>query len=244
METPADCQGRARHDDITLGATGGDPGSGSIEVPNSSPASKISSDTAVTTAQNNTKVIQKKDISYHPAITSIAAAPTPSMFNSEITASFDPTVFWMKLARDYASEECRKIINTLPKENPSLEEMINACAKVGTASHNMEVLANSFAAAVIPRVQCFNCGQQGHVKANYPYKSTLQKKVQGQGNVNSPCDRCGKYEHETKVCRSKYHINGQLLKYQGNWKPRAMKEYTNAEVFLPPLAQDFVTNSP
>ncbi|XP_032941595.1 uncharacterized protein LOC117010747 isoform X5 [Catharus ustulatus] len=96
METPANCQGRTRHDDITLAATGGEPGSLSIAAPNSSTASNISSDTPVTAAQNNTKDIQEKDVSYHPATARLATVTTPSMFNSEITASFDPAVFWMK----------------------------------------------------------------------------------------------------------------------------------------------------
>ncbi|KAF4805065.1 hypothetical protein TURU_002365 [Turdus rufiventris] len=120
METPADCQERVRHDDITLGATGGEPGSRSIEVLNSSPASNISSDTAVTTAQNNTKDIQEKDISYHPTTTIIAAAPTPSMFNSEITASFDPALFWMKVkqkALESGDLEGAELI-TIPMSSP------------------------------------------------------------------------------------------------------------------------------
>ncbi|KAF4796251.1 hypothetical protein TURU_086033 [Turdus rufiventris] len=94
METPANCQERACHDDITLGATGVEPGSGSIGALNSSPASNVSSDTAVTTAQKNTKDIQGENTNYFAAIAMLAAAPTPSMFKSQVT-SFDPAVFWM-----------------------------------------------------------------------------------------------------------------------------------------------------
>ena len=132
-------------------------------------------------------------------------------------------------------------MNALPQENPSLEEMINARAKV--ASHNMDMLANSITAALRLRVHCFNCGQQGHMKANCPKKSASQKKAQGQGNVNSPCDRCGKPRHETKVCKSKYHINGQLLQEQGNEKLSAMEERVKTEVLPQLLAQAFVTSS-
>ncbi|KAL2295251.1 hypothetical protein Nmel_018414 [Mimus melanotis] len=149
----------------------------------------------------------------------------------------------LQLAQDNANEDCRKIISALPKENPSLEEIINACTRVGTALHNMDMLANSFAAALRLRVHCFICGQPGHVKANCPKKPTSQKKAQGQGNVNLPCNRCGKPGHETKVCKSRYHINGQLLKEQGNSKPSAVEECARTEVFPQPPAQAFVTSS-
>lgn len=35
----------------------------------------------------------------------------------------------LQLARENANKDCRKVTDALPKVNPSLEEIINACAK-------------------------------------------------------------------------------------------------------------------
>lgn len=52
------------------------------------------------------------------------------------------------LTRDNANEDCRKATDLLPRENPSLNEMINACAKAGTVSYKMVLLADFLAAAM------------------------------------------------------------------------------------------------
>ncbi|TRZ08878.1 hypothetical protein HGM15179_018227, partial [Zosterops borbonicus] len=49
---------------------------------------------------------------------------------------------------DNDNEDCQKVIELLRNENPSLNELINACAKVGSNSHNMTMLADSIAASV------------------------------------------------------------------------------------------------
>lgn len=79
----------------------------------------------------------------------------------------------IQLAQDNPNEDCRKAIYLLSKENLSLEEMINACAKVGTESYNMDLLANSLTSAVRLTLHWYRCGQQGHRKANCPHKSIL-----------------------------------------------------------------------
>lgn len=106
----------------------------------------------------------------------------------------------------------------------------------------MDTLANSSAAAVKLTLHFYNCAQQGHVKANCPKKSASQNKAQGQGNVNSTCDLCGKPRHANKVCKSKYHINGQLLKKQGNEKLSAEEDHVTTKVFSHTPAQAFVTS--
>ncbi|KAL2299787.1 hypothetical protein Nmel_012634, partial [Mimus melanotis] len=65
----------------------------------------------------------------------------------------------------------------------------------------MDMLANSFAAAVRLRVHCFNCGQQGHVKVNCPKKSASQKKAQGQGS-GKPKTECSGGRHEDRSTAS------------------------------------------
>lgn len=65
------------------------------------------------------------------------------------------------------------------------------CAKVGSESHSMSLLANSTAAAVRLPPHCYKCGQQGHMKINCPRKPILLETFQGQRNVNINCNQCG-----------------------------------------------------
>lgn len=69
--------------------------------------------------------------------------------------------------------------------------MINACAKVGSESHSMSLLANSTAAAVRLPPHYYKCGQQGHMKMNCTRKPILPETFQGQRNVNINCNYCG-----------------------------------------------------
>lgn len=62
--------------------------------------------------------------------------------------------------------------------------MINACAKVGSESYNMSLLADCIAAAVKLTYQCYRCGQQGQLRVNCPHKPTLVGTFQGQRDVN------------------------------------------------------------
>lgn len=79
----------------------------------------------------------------------------------------------MQLTKDNANEDCRKIIELLPNENPSLNELINGCAKAGSRSHNMILLGNSIAAAVRVSPQYCKYKQQGHLKTNCSCKPIL-----------------------------------------------------------------------
>lgn len=138
--------------------------------------------------------------------------------------------------------DCRKIIDALPKENPSLEDMINACAKVGTGSHNMDMLANTIIAAVKQTPHCYRCGQ-GHVRANCPQQSTPQGTFQGQRGVNANCNRCGRVGHVTKECGSRFHVNGQFFKDQGNKRPSVTGKRMMTQAFSHPPVQACVTSS-
>lgn len=132
----------------------------------------------------------------------------------------------LTLARSNANEDCKKAIDLLPERNPSLDEMMDACAHVGTASYKMAVLADCLAAALRSCV-CYGCGQLGHMKANCPHRynswGTRQKwrHVPVVGN----CYRCGKPGHFAKQCKSKFHANGQPLSGQGNRNRSAKGRY-------------------
>lgn len=121
------------------------------------------------------------------------------------------------LARSNANEDCKKAIDLLPERNPSLDEMIDACADVGTVSFEMTMLADYLAAA-LRSYECYGCGQLGHIKANCPrrYNSSGTHQKWRVVPVVGNCYRCGKPGHFAKQCRSKFHANGQPLSGQGN----------------------------
>ncbi|RMC21723.1 hypothetical protein DUI87_02592 [Hirundo rustica rustica] len=105
------------------------------------------------------------------------SAPLPSMFQSEAVLTCKSVVFWMEVSTiisKLAAGGWERLQHTQLYKNPSLEDMINACAKVGTGSHNMDMLANTIMAAVKQTPHCFKCGQQGHIvgedETRKPYK--------------------------------------------------------------------------
>lgn len=115
----------------------------------------------------------------------------------------------LQLTKDNANEDCQKIIELLPNENLSLNEMINACAKVGSQSHNAALLANSIVIAVKLALQCCKCGQQGHFRTNFPCKTGTP---QVRGNANIYCSQGGKHSHTARQCKCKVYTNRQSFK--------------------------------
>lgn len=111
-----------------------------------------------------------------------------------------------------------KNIDMMPKKAPSLDEMIDTCAKVGTESFNMGSLADSFAAALKLTHQCHGFGHPGHIRENCPPKQNSLGTHQKQRLVSmvENCNRCGRSGHSAKQCKSKFHANGQFLGKQGN----------------------------
>uniref|UniRef100_A0A8C8E6V1 CCHC-type domain-containing protein n=1 Tax=Otus sunia TaxID=257818 RepID=A0A8C8E6V1_9STRI len=110
-------------------------------------------------------------------------------------------------ATDNANEDCRRVIAVLHSANPSFVEMIDACSKVGTATHQMETLAKTVAVAVRGDRPCYGCGQTGHFKKNCSRK----EHVNNMPTANIFCARCKKTGHYSKDCRSKFNAQGQLL---------------------------------
>lgn len=62
----------------------------------------------------------------------------------------------LQFAYNNANEDCWKIMELLPNKNPSLDKMIDACAKVGSDSHNMSLQADSIADPVKVTPHCYN----------------------------------------------------------------------------------------
>ncbi|XP_064901183.1 uncharacterized protein LOC135577216 [Columba livia] len=55
-------------------------------------------------------------------------------------------ILLLKLAVENANADCKKLLKSLPNQNPTLIEMIEACNRIGTMDHKYEAMAAAFAA--------------------------------------------------------------------------------------------------
>ncbi|NXX29993.1 GAK6 protein, partial [Nicator chloris] len=66
-----------------------------------------------------------------------------------------------------ANTDCKTLLKSLPSQEPTLIEMIEACNHIGKIKHQYEAMAAAFGAiegsSEISRV-CFSCSQPGHLK--------------------------------------------------------------------------------
>ncbi|NXN92679.1 POK9 protein, partial [Rhinopomastus cyanomelas] len=67
-----------------------------------------------------------------------------------------------------ANADCKKLLKSLPNQNPTLVELVEACNRIGTMEHKYEAMAAAFAAIKGPSdvVNCYGCGKPGHLKRN------------------------------------------------------------------------------
>ncbi|NXO01520.1 POK9 protein, partial [Rhinopomastus cyanomelas] len=69
-----------------------------------------------------------------------------------------------------ANNDCKKLLKSLPNQNPSLVEMVEACNRIGTVDHKYEVkydaMVAAFAAMKPQAGNCYNYGKPGHLKKN------------------------------------------------------------------------------
>ncbi|NXR73792.1 POK9 protein, partial [Pycnonotus jocosus] len=66
-----------------------------------------------------------------------------------------------------ANGHCKKLLKSLPNQNLTLVEMIEACNGIGTVEHKYEAMAAAFVAFKGPSGTsgaCFGCGKPGHLK--------------------------------------------------------------------------------
>lgn len=59
-------------------------------------------------------------------------------------------ILLLKLAVENANMDCKKRLKSLPNQNLSLSEMIEACNRIGTIEHQYEAMEEAFAAIKAP----------------------------------------------------------------------------------------------
>ncbi|NXN99976.1 POK9 protein, partial [Rhinopomastus cyanomelas] len=66
------------------------------------------------------------------------------------------------------NEDCKRLLRSLPNQDPSLVEMVEACNRIGTADHKYktkyETMSAAFVAMKLQAGNCYNCGKPGHLK--------------------------------------------------------------------------------
>lgn len=120
-------------------------------------------------------------------------------------------ILLLKLAVENANADCKKLLKSLPNQNLTLVEMVEACNRIGTVDHKFEAMAAAFAAMRSPTGSgnCYNCGKPGHFK-----KNCLAANAGARPRAPGICPKCRKGRHYANQCRSKYDSQGQPI--QGN----------------------------
>ncbi|XP_039911480.1 uncharacterized protein LOC120748768 [Hirundo rustica] len=167
-------------------------------------------------------LIQTIEMAYpkEPFVTVVQGAEEPFLqFAGRLAASVEGQVedvnvrllVLKDLARTNCNAECKMIIEALPGD-PSLPQMVEACARVGATGCKV--------AATATALQMVWTGPQGgqQKQGNAQASKKQEKKVQRGTNAACFCSRCGGPNHAANVCRATAHVNGQPLLSSGNGK--------------------------
>ncbi|XP_014821242.1 PREDICTED: endogenous retrovirus group K member 9 Gag polyprotein-like [Calidris pugnax] len=115
----------------------------------------------------------------------------------------------MQLAVENANTQRRGALDPVRGKATALNDLIKVCQHVGMEEHRFEVLATALARKLTvarAAVQCFSCGQHGHMKRDCPKQRGRRDRI-----PNELCPRCQKGYHWSNQCHSKYDKNGDPL---------------------------------
>lgn len=142
-----------------------------------------------------------------------------------------------QLAFENANPVCQNLIRPIRKTG-SISDFIKQCSDVGPSYMQGIALAAALKGETLPQCMmnmvqktknpkgpkgnnCFACGGASHFSRECPNKNippTSPVRMISPGNdgvPKTPCQRCGKGNHWTKLCRSKYHKDGYILPPNG-----------------------------
>ncbi|XP_026956123.1 endogenous retrovirus group K member 10 Gag polyprotein-like, partial [Sagmatias obliquidens] len=142
-----------------------------------------------------------------------------------------------QLAFENANPVCQNLIRPI-KKTGSILDFIKQCSDVGPSYMQGIALAAALKGETLPQCMmnmvqktknprgpkgnnCFACGGAGHFSKECPNKNIPPAgpiRMISPGNVGvpkTPCQRCGKGNHWTKLCKSKYHKDGHILPPNG-----------------------------
>ncbi|TRZ05448.1 hypothetical protein HGM15179_021659 [Zosterops borbonicus] len=139
-------------------------------------------------------------------------------------------ILLLKLAVENSNTDCKKLLKSLPKQDPSLVEMVEACNQIGTIEHQYEAMAAAFEAAkgtFGSAAVCYGCDKPGRLK-----KDCLAWK---KAKLKAPdlCPQCRKGRHFANQCRSKYDSEGRPI--QGNRSQSAGRHCAPTQIPQPPM---------
>lgn len=153
-------------------------------------------------------------------------------FEKQVEDSSLRALFLKQLARSNANVDCRRVIEAIPGD-PSLPDMVQACANTDTTDCKMDALATALPSSS----KGLKGKQQKQVNAQANKKQGQQK--QKGKTLSLLCGWCGKPYHYAEACTAKLDANGQPLPGLGNGKLSARGKHVQTQTFpqvLMPMA--------
>ncbi|KAL2305027.1 hypothetical protein Nmel_006996 [Mimus melanotis] len=117
------------------------------------------------------------------------AAPPQKVFTNTIENDIAREVLLLKLTVKNTNEDCKKLLKSLPKKEPTLLEMVEACNCLRMLQHIATISPGD-------SQRCFGCRKPGHLKRNCFRKGETRSKAP------SICPQCHKGRHYVNQCHS------------------------------------------